>query len=50
MKDEDTEGTRDEGSNDEDEKREAMLTNPDSKHREVDSKHRKWTGWKKRAT
>jgi hypothetical protein len=36
MKDEDTEGTRDVGSNDEDEKREAMLINPDSKHREAD--------------
>jgi hypothetical protein len=29
MKDEDIEGTRDESSNDEDEKREAMLTNPE---------------------
>jgi hypothetical protein len=36
MKDEDIEGTRDKGSNDEDEKREVMLTNPDSKQREGD--------------
>jgi hypothetical protein len=35
MKDEDTKETRDEDSNDEDEKREATLTNPDSKHGEV---------------
>jgi hypothetical protein len=36
VKDEDIEGTRDEGSNDEDEKREAMLTSHESRYEKVD--------------